>query len=259
MLEGAKGFTVIEVTMFLAISGLLLLMVLIGTGSMAARQRFSDTTDSLQVYFQSQYDEVVNGVNSRNTGGTECNSLGDSTPGRSNCLLLGKLLTIDGTAITSSYVISTVPLDPAQSALPDPQKLAASSLKVITEGRSTYELKWGARVSQATRSTALPAGNGRGSVNSVAFLQMPDSGRVVQVYYNSVSGSNYTTGLRAAVTGDTAAFDPASTSSTSPSLAVCVRNDNDFASAVRSAITFGQGKGAGSITTDYQPPGALCS
>lgn len=252
----ADGFTIIEVTIFLAISGLLLLMMFIGTGSLAARQRFSDTTDNLQAYFQAQYEEVVNGVNVRNSGGNECTS-DNPLPGKSGCLLLGKLLTVssDGSTITSSYVISTQTLTTAQLTHTDLQKLADSQVKTVTTGQSTYELKWGAQVLKSTRSGA----SGRSEVNSIGFLRLPDSNRIVQVYYRSTSGMNYTEGLQTALSGDTAALNPRSYSDTEPSLAVCLKNDSDFAAPlqIRSAVKFGQGTGAGSMTTDYNP-GALC-
>lgn len=266
MQEQTAGFTLVEVAIFLAVSGMLLLMVIVGTGTLAARQRFSDTTDSLQAYVQAQYEEVVNGVNVRTSGGNNCAS-DDSSPGTSDCLLIGKLLTLstDGTKIQSAYVISTA--EPAASASTDQAKLIGASLKVSTEGQSTYELKWSAQVllPSTTRSTPpTSGGSDRGEVNSIAFLRLPDSGRIVQVFYKSVSGANYTLGLTAALGADAAALDPPSTrgavasDADKPSLAICLKNDNDFGILqVRSAVELWQGRGAGNITTNYEP-GVLC-
>jgi type II secretory pathway pseudopilin PulG len=259
MQGNTEGFTILEVTMFLALSGLLLLVMFTGTGMMASRQRFTDTTDSLQVFFQSQYDEVLNGVNVRDAG-TSCSADGADAAalGKSQCLLLGKLLTLDagGETIKSSYIISTKQL--TGSEMGDQAKLVAAQLEVVTNSQTSYELKWSAAVSEATRSTSLPSGSGRGSVNSIAFLRLPDANRIIQLYYRDETG-NLTTGLNDAVANDIDAYSPVANAS-GASLAVCVKNDNDFAMGKpRSAVEFGQGLGAGTIVTDYNPGETLCS
>lgn len=256
MLKGEEGFTIIELTIFLAISGLLLLVMFTGTGMIASRQRFSDTTDNLQAFFQAQYEEVVNGVNVRDSS-TSCTTDGPTAtlPGKSKCLLLGKLLTVSasGSTIQAAYIISTQSVTTQTT---DKTKLQAASLQVMTNGQKTYELKWGAAVSKATRSTTPPLGSGRGAVNSVAFLRIPDDSRIIQLYYNDATG-NPGGGLVAALADDNAYNPPAN--STGPSLAVCIKNDTDFtAIQPRSAIMFSQGQGAGNITTNYNP-GSICT
>jgi len=254
----AQGFTIIEVTIFLAISGLLLVGMFLGTGTMAARQRFKDTTDNAQTFFQTQYEEVVNGVNVRAVG-TSCGAV-STTPGQSPCLLLGKLLTIsaNSSTIQTNYIISTQQLTGSES---DSQaKLIGASLQIVPDGQTTYEIKWGATVSEATRSTPLPLQAGRGGVNSIAFVQLPDSGRIVQLYYKNSDGystSNLTSALTKAVATDVDAYSPPA-NATGPGSAVCIKNDSDFGVLHnRSAVTFGQGQGAGNITTNYDP-GTLC-
>lgn len=257
MLKGDEGFTIIEVTIFLGISGLLLLMMFIGTGSMASRQRFSDTTDSLLVYFQAQYDEVVNGVNVRSAT-SECQA--DSPPatvqpGKSQCLLLGKLLTIssDGKTIQSSYIVSTHSVTPTAD---DIVKLKEANLQVVANSQTTYELKWGAAIPTATR-TGNPLSSTRQNINSIAFLRIPDEERIVKLYYYTASG-NLTTGIQNAVLSDANALSPTGDTD-HPSLAVCVKNDADFTLVhPRSAIRFSQGQGAGTIITDYSPGATLC-
>jgi len=258
MHRGKEGFTIIELTIFLAISGLLLLIMFTGTGMIASRQRFTDTVDSLQTFFQAQYDEVVNGVNVRDSG-ISCSADGPTAvlPGKSKCLLLGKLMTIsaDGSTIQASYVISTQSITTQTT---DKEKLKASSLQVVPNGQKTYELKWSAAVSTATRSTSLPSGNGRGDINSIAFLRIPDNSRIIQLYYKDVSG-NATNGLTNAVSNDDAAYNPLTSASAGPSLMVCVKNDVDFTAIhPRAAIQFSQGQGAGTITTNYNPETTLC-
>ena len=108
----SEGFTVIEVTIFLAISGAMLMIAFIGTGMTAARQRLSDTTDSFQSYVQAQYDEVVKGVNTRGSSTGECPSESSVAGMSKSCTLVGRLLTLNfsggvANSVTSHYVIST--------------------------------------------------------------------------------------------------------------------------------------------------------
>lgn len=252
MLESAKGFTIVEVSIFLAVSGLLLLTMFIGTGSMVSRQRFTDTTDSLQTFFQSQYDEVVNGVNV-STAPTECGGATGAS-GQSTCLLVGKLLTIPAgsTTISSNYIISTT--TPTNTSTPQAE-LSTASLKVINTGASTYELKWGAQVSNVTRSSDRSTA----SVNTAAFIRLPSSGRIVQLYYSGTSdltaglngtGAPPTTGIK-----DSNVFNQTA-DATGSIFAVCVKSADNLGSNVRSAILF-SGQGAGAITTSYQPAAGL--
>lgn len=57
--KSKKGFTIIEVSIFLAITGLLLVGVLGGTYSNIARQRYNDSVRSFAEYFRQIYAEVI--------------------------------------------------------------------------------------------------------------------------------------------------------------------------------------------------------
>lgn len=252
-----SGFTIIEVTLFLAVSGLLLLMVFLGTGSLAARQRFTDTTDSLHAYIQSQYDEVVNGVNVR-TLNTECNGVSNANAGTSvDCLLLGKVLSFDGSTITSQYIISTQKLTGAETS--DRERLSNADLQVVLSDATTYELRWRATAYNVTRS-GVPSRVALDGAR-VAFLRLPDSGTVMQLFYKDTPGTD-TDDIRDAIQNDLGALNPAGSLQTSPpnpSLSICIKNDADFQVAgPRSAIFFDQGAGSSSIVTNYDPGVALC-
>ncbi len=249
------GFTIIELTLFLAISGLLLSVMFIGTGSLAARQRFTDSTDSLQAYVQAQYDEVANGVNVRSMN-NECSGESTVSPGSSQkCLLIGKLLTLNGASVTSQYVISTSSLSGTETG--DQARLDDAKLSATSAEQSTYDVKWGATTFNVTRSIANSVS--RSQVNSIAFLRIPDSSRIVQLYYQASPGTA-TSGLQKAIKNDyTGAYNPPGSLPSSPSLSICVKNDNDFiATHPRSAIFLAQGNGASSVLTSYSPGAALC-
>ncbi|PLS80864.1 hypothetical protein CYG49_03820, partial [Candidatus Saccharibacteria bacterium] len=130
------GFTIIEVVIFLAITGLMLSVALVGTGSVIRNVRFTDSIRSFESYVQGQYDETLNGVNPR-TGVETCNnsevqlpvSLIGTKPGTSDtCLLLGKYLylTHDSNEIKTFYVVGTEP-----TTVPDSVKSNWSDLEAI--------------------------------------------------------------------------------------------------------------------------------
>lgn len=255
----SEGFTVIEVTIFLAISGAMLMIAFIGTGMTAARQRLSDTTDSFQSYVQAQYDEVVKGVNTRGSSTGECPSESSVAGMSKSCTLVGRLLTLNfsggvANSVTSHYVISTSGLG---SETTDRTKLQASGLKVVAAG-ADEDIKWGAQIYEdgVTRHGS-PL---RQRVNRIAFLRIPDSGRVVQLSYRDAT-SDPTTFLRSIVSNEAEynlAANPGSAAN-SPSVAICLRNTQDFpVNSPRTAILFDAGGGGGSITTDYEPQSGVC-
>lgn len=85
------GFTLIEVSLFLAVSGLLLMGVIIGTQNSINAQRFNDATQNFMEFLRTVYSEVENPQ-----------SLGD---GRSGYAIYGRLISfgqtmaLDGSSI----------------------------------------------------------------------------------------------------------------------------------------------------------------
>lgn len=110
-----SGFTIIEVMLFLAITGALMVGILIGSGLAIDRQRYRDSVDSLKGLFQDQYGQIANVINSepRNSAcsldGTTL-SFDDSEAakqfrGTSDCLVLGKFMLIEAQQVTIYDVI----------------------------------------------------------------------------------------------------------------------------------------------------------
>ena len=79
MKKRLKGFTIIEVSLFLAITGLLFLGVIIGVQSSVFRQRFNDSVQNFAEFLRGVYAEAMN-VQSADSG-------------RSNQAIYGKLIT----------------------------------------------------------------------------------------------------------------------------------------------------------------------
>jgi len=171
---GERGFTVIEVTLFLAITGLLVLIALVGTGALMTSVRFSDSVRTTHAHVQQHYDEILSGFNPR------INGCGNQTPGASSCLYLGKLINFDiGTSsIKTYYVVSNEVPDLGDDSVAD-----MSDDELIVDVRPTavqcddcvvedFSIPWGAQVYASKR-----ASDGQ-SVNSYAVLRSPRSSQL---------------------------------------------------------------------------------
>lgn len=103
----SKGFTIIEVMFFLAITALMVVGVFGVTTNSINRQRYRDSIVSLQSFLQQQYSEVVNTSNG-SAGTAECVSTAASPfpRGQSNCVILGRYITnIDDKTISVKSVV----------------------------------------------------------------------------------------------------------------------------------------------------------
>src|SRR5438105_2731886 len=109
------GFTIIETMLFLAVTGLLAMGILVGSGVAIGQQRYRDSVNSLKSYIQQQYSEVTNVANDRTKTWT-CDANGNVTTGdatsseargTSDCVVLGRFITVDATGkgLTASNVI----------------------------------------------------------------------------------------------------------------------------------------------------------
>ena len=173
------GFTIVEITLFMAITGLLFLVALVGTGNTIRTFRFTDTARSLEAFSQKQYDDIINGLNNRSAD-VSCNAGAINTGagqevGSSNCLLIGKLLVFrqNSGAVNVYNVIGSEPasVNYAQS---DNELISAFSPTTVTAtATSTYNLPWGAQMSGFKRTSDNNAANG------LLLIRSPKSSRIV--------------------------------------------------------------------------------
>jgi type II secretory pathway pseudopilin PulG len=185
----SEGYTIIEVSLFLGISALLLAVALAGTGLSIRTARFTDSTRLLHAYVQQQYDDLLNGVNSR--FGTEaCNSGTVSTgtpqtPGTSNCLYMGRLMVLaQGSSDIMTYsIVGTEPANPDYSKS-DEQLIYDFTPTIIRNvGVQTYNIPWLATVSGSKRPIDGKA------VDAFALVRSPRSTRIVSYTYKELSSS----------------------------------------------------------------------
>lgn len=182
-MSGAKkqrGFTIIEVTLFLAISSLLLATLVFGMQRMVSQVRFNDSINSLTAYVQAQYEEVRSGVNPRGIGDV-CGGGADSAPGTTKCLLIGKVMqfSLGSSNVQTSYVVASDTTGVTEKDS-DHQALLHSKLQVISTGQETYEIQWGATFEKGRIFTGTTA-----DVDTIAILRSPVSSQILVYTYKS--------------------------------------------------------------------------
>lgn len=227
------GFTVIEVTIFLAITSMLLLIALGGTGVALRNIRFTDSTRNVHGYFQKQYDDILNGVNAR-TNDFACKDgvIDDSSSneaGASSCLYLGKLLDIqnDSTTITAYHVIGT---DDAGS---NTAPVQAYEPTIVTSSADAYTIPWLAVVTGTKRQDGQ-------AVNSVLLIRSPSTGEVSMYTFKRSPGA---TDLKSYLTA----------SNTRKSTNVCLQSADKLGGLAMVTLSGASGQDAISLSHDITP------
>ena len=210
------GFTIIEVVLFVGISGFLIVGLMVGTSSTIARHRYDDSVQDMAEFFRSEYSAVVNPENIREIGSiidrSECSIGGETSVsgtdddsdgshrGRSACLLYGRLITMgedsnNSDSIIRSYDVIGRELSENEiseiSGIED--ALTKASLKLFTKdsassssacayrivGEHQYRPQWEA-VAQTTSSGGTPLRA------SVLIVRSPVDGSIHTLFNNNV-------------------------------------------------------------------------
>lgn len=178
----AAGFTIIETLLVLAVTGALVSGILLTVGASLNTQRYRDSVDSLKTTLQAQYSELGSVQNDRENN-VSCNSAAQLSEdraevrGQSNCILLGKLVSIDRGEITFRTVLGVERA--AASETNDITSLRNNYILSVSElGVDTKLLEWGTEIAWPTRVN----GEDRGGAStprqlSLLFIKSPDSGR----------------------------------------------------------------------------------
>jgi|APMI01.1.fsa_nt_gi type II secretory pathway pseudopilin PulG len=188
--KGSKsGFTIIEVVLFLAITGLIMSVMLVGIGNSINQERYRDASTSLLGYLQGQYNSTVNVSNTR-AKNQPCTGVGtDDGRGTSDCFIVGRVLTgiktqtdSNGTrhVIESRPVYASVDLRPSDPALIGKTDVEILRLSGLTQGSEveSYAMEWGTKL---VRPTGDPAGD---STFTILIIRMPTSG-IIHTYVMS--------------------------------------------------------------------------
>lgn len=183
-----SGFTIIEVMLFLAVTGALAVGILVGAGVSIGQQRYRDSVNTLKSFIQTQYSEVTNVVNDRDQTWT-CNSTGNVTSGplgngqprgTGDCVLLGRFITVDatGTKLTASNVVGY--RNPsATTASSDILELQTNYILGVSPiSQDTTDVSWNARIVKPKTTTPNPV--------SMLIIRSPLSGSVMTFTANGV-------------------------------------------------------------------------
>lgn len=182
------GFTIIETTLVMAITGLLVALVLGGIGSSLSHQKYADAVNQAVAFFRGQYSQTANISNER-PASESCNASGvnstgpGTTRGASECLLLGHIIrSTNGKTMSVYQVIARH--DPSGDAgintKTDRQILAASSM-VQGSMTDTYTTEWD--------TTLLSPNTPDPAKFTIMVVRVPVSGSVVTYTSSSATTS----------------------------------------------------------------------
>ena len=230
------GFTIVEITLFMGITGLLFLIALAGTGNTIRSFRFTDSGRSLESFVQKQYDDIINGYNNRSSSvscnsGTIDTSAGQAV-GSSNCLLMGKLLVFrQGSSDVTVYnVVGSEPANVNYSLSDGALITAFQPTTVTATATTTYTIPWGAQMSGFKRSDGE-------ATNALLLVRSPKAARIV----------NYTFEVPAAVpTSLTSVVGDANTTNKSTNL--CMKSADNLGQPAKLNVNGGATQQAVSIT-----------
>lgn len=194
MTGSERGFTIIEVMLFLAITGGLFAALMIGVNVGITQQRYLDSVRSFKALLQDQYSAAINTRND-NSQSWKCADANDgnvvpsgsaSPRGTSDCVILGRAIQIkNGERIVTSSVTGYAPgaLDNANA---DSAVLLSYHPKLALYDQQEQSMDWDSVLTaaenkaDASRSTAV-----------ILILRSPVSGSIM-VYTSGTELSNAT-------------------------------------------------------------------
>lgn len=170
-----SGFTIIEVMLFLAITGALTVGILVGSSVVIGQHRYRDSVNSFKGYVQDQYSQIANVVNSETKQPT-CTRTGDtlelkaSIPvarGTSECVVMGRFIFINGDRATAYNLVGQPP-----GSLPSGGDTAVlNTYALALQSPDEYEISWGARIVEPKSTTS--------TVASILIVRSPLSGSIL--------------------------------------------------------------------------------
>lgn len=191
-----QGFTIIETMLFLAITGLLVVGLLVGAGSSINVQRYNDSVTSLKTTLQDQYSQVIN-VNSAmppsqltcDTNGVVVNQVGlpAGPRGQGDCVVMGQFITIVDTTITTNSVVGYNNLT-SSAYINDIDELKDYKLSILPTNTSVNEIEWGSRIAWPKGGTSAKSPTTPRSI-AILILRSPKSGLSYTFTSDTISSS----------------------------------------------------------------------
>ncbi len=171
-----RGFTVIELMLFLAVSGALFAALMIGVNNNISQQRYRESVTSYSALLQGQYSDVANTRNARDNDwqcaddGTISEESENGQPrGTTDCVILGRAVQIEdnGTTVVTSSVVGREPVQ--NDTTSDIETLKAYHPKVTSFDSRTNSIEWG---------STLFTKEHKASTASFLILRSPVSGLI---------------------------------------------------------------------------------
>jgi type II secretory pathway pseudopilin PulG len=188
-IKGSDGFTIIEIMLFLGISGLMIFGILAGTGTAINQQRYRDSVNSLAMRLQQQYDDINGVQNARSANWTCTNGLPEDTNGvagvsrgASDCAILGQYVV----ASDASLAVQPVVGQTASTTNVKDDVAAITAMKPVMSDkqRQVYPLEWNAHMVQQGAGSTVAASF------SMLIVRSPLSGGVRTFTANGVVSVN---------------------------------------------------------------------
>lgn len=180
-----SGFTIIETMLVLAITGALVAGLFVGIGTSINAQRYRDAVETFKLTLQTQYAELSSVINSRDDnwvcdGQASTEASGVVVRGQSDCLLIGRLVTVNQSDISIYTVLgreqSTPDIDDN-----DIERLRTNyALNISNVEAERTTLEWGTQIAWPVEG-AGSRGNGQPTTPrslSILYVRSPDSGQM---------------------------------------------------------------------------------
>lgn len=190
-IRSKDGFTIIETSLFLAVTSLLIIMIIGGTGVSINIQRYRDSVENFKSLVQQQYSGLSSVQNGRDNNWS-CDS--DSTPvsdspsaqnrGQSECLLVGKYMRIDDGDV-SIYPVLAYPVSTSQTNDIDAMR-SNFAMNVSLSEVEERQLEWGTSIAWAKAGDLDVNANTTPRTLGILFIRSPHSGQVYTFTSNNI-------------------------------------------------------------------------
>ncbi len=176
------GFTIIETMLFLAITGVLIASILVGTGASMNVQRYRDSVTSLKALIQQQYSDATNVQNQTPMAAVSCNSnavvstSGATEPrGQSDCVVMGRYMSINQDTVTTKTVIGHSS-STSSGSLSDVGLMQSYNLATLDSSTETSQLDWGTRIAWPSSGGGAKSPTMPRSI-AILIIRSPQSGQ----------------------------------------------------------------------------------
>lgn len=170
-----EGFTIIEVILFLAITGLMVAGMLVGVTFALRQQQYRDTVQSFANFLKDQYSRVINVENNR-TAAAVCpipGATNDGARGQSRCVIVGRYI-----RSTDARVYTVSPVYALKSADGSGWRYGYGDAD-----NEVYTVGWGAQARSIGRG-GTPSGT-----MALLIYRHPEDGRIL-IHSNDVAYTN---------------------------------------------------------------------